>query len=104
MNAGRMRDRITITLPAASLDAAGQRTPGETSVSVWADVSPVRINESPGGPRASAVLAMAAVQATIRYRDVPSTATVAWDGRTWAVVGQDWDRRMTSLTLYLKAR
>jgi head-tail adaptor len=103
MRAGRLNQRITITEPSASLDSAGQRVAG-ASVACWAEVSPVKVAESAGGPRASAVLAAASMQAMIRYRTVTPSATVTWDAQTYAITGQDYNHRRTWLTLYLKRR
>jgi len=97
MIAGRMKDQITLTAP-GGYDSDGAAVAG-TAVTLWAEVLAPKMSEAPAQGSAQAACD---VQARIRYRSVDRKSTVTYDGKTYSVVGVEWDARKTWTLLRLR--
>ncbi len=104
MRGGLLKDEITLYPPGdpANVDEWGNVSLGD-GVTVAASVGDIREKDRPAG---GAVLAVAEIEATIRYLvNYPSTDWMAEvNGTLYGVVGVESDRRRTWHRLFLKRR
>lgn len=90
MQAGLLRETITLQPPVASVDAAGQNN---YTFGAGVEVR-AHADQSPGKQQLAAVQtsAIALCVFTVRYRsDVDATWRVLWNGKPWAIVAPPAD-------------
>jgi head-tail adaptor len=90
MDAGRLDQRIEVLLPAFTTNALNEQVAGEpTSLELWA-----KVTETPGREFLSGDFrAEERIVFVIRWREIDSTASVVWGGRTWRINSVTGTRR-----------